>query len=548
MLNEISFQRKKEFNTYSQPIQSEQTKTIYDFVLRQDNQIKLLEKEINSLKNELIIISSKFPLLEQKSDDQITKSELNFLIPTIPTKEEIKAMIKIELDKNETIKILPDIKKEIIHLKKDNSDRDNKISLINTQITSIQGSLDKIPIESSQNNPKSIENISMINSLEKKTFSNMTQLKQQIEQYIIKTNKKLTDIDNDFDRLIESLKSQFQSVNEMITQFDETKVNIKDLPKYVQEHSYRSLGNTPSLSIFPQNINTSNNLFDNFKFHTIDPNIQKNQHISQMPSLVFDNIGHNSNNLSQSSAKFMKQELITLKNEINTDFEKINNKILSELQNQANDIKQLYTELHTSNTLNCIPSNMSNQSENDYTRLQNIIYQIDQEVSKKANIEQLNYALEAQAKINDAFCSANKMARWSWGDEGIVNDNGIIIWTIQNINTSLDVFSWETDSETIYVNIKGIYKVSAGLLCNGEKEKKIFININNETVITSEGKKDEEDGIISIEKFLALGDEAKIQIGVLTEKNNKINKEDDIKLNINNECNAEAFFEIQKII
>ena len=47
MLNEISFQRKQEFNTYSQPIQSEQTKTIYDFVLRQDNQIKLLEKEIN---------------------------------------------------------------------------------------------------------------------------------------------------------------------------------------------------------------------------------------------------------------------------------------------------------------------------------------------------------------------------------------------------------------------------------------------------------------------------------------------------------------------
>ena len=548
MLNEITFQRKKEFNTYSQPIQSEQTKTIYDFVLRQDNQIKLLEKEINSLKNELIIISSKFPLLEQKSDDQITKSELNFLIPTIPTKEEIKAMIKIELDKNETIKILPDIKKEIIHLKKDNSERDNKISLINTQITSIQGSLDKIPIEPSQNTPKNIENISMLNSLEKKTFSNMTQLKQQIEQYIIKTNKKLTDIDNDFDRLIESLKSQFQSVNDMITQFDETKVNIKDLPKYVQEHSYRSSGNTPSLSIFPQNINTSNNLFDNFKFHTIDPNIQKNQHISQIPSLVFDNIGHNSNNLSQSSAKFMKQELITLKNEINTDFEKINNKILSELQNQANDIKQLYTELHTSNALNCIPSNMSNQSENDYTRLQNIIYQIDQEVSKKANIEQLNYALEAQAKINDAFCSANKMARWSWGDEGIVNDNGIIIWTIQNINTSLDVFSWETDSETIYVNIKGIYKVSAGLLCNGEKEKKIFININNETVITSEGKKDEEDGIISIEKFLALGDEAKIQIGVLTDKNNKISKEDDIKLNINNECNAEAFFEIQKII
>ena len=64
------FQRKKDsfilFNSLSQRdnsfINTEQSKNLYDFVLKQDNQIKRMENEISSLKSQLIDIKMKFPL------------------------------------------------------------------------------------------------------------------------------------------------------------------------------------------------------------------------------------------------------------------------------------------------------------------------------------------------------------------------------------------------------------------------------------------------------------------------------------------------------
>ena len=125
MLNEITFQRKKEFSSYTQPIQSDQSKTIYDFVLKLDTQIKSLEKEILNLKNDILLLSSKVPLLESKSNDQITKTDLNILLPTIPTKEEIKSMIKIELEKS---KEKEEIQREIDIIKKENETTKKEIT------------------------------------------------------------------------------------------------------------------------------------------------------------------------------------------------------------------------------------------------------------------------------------------------------------------------------------------------------------------------------------------------------------------------------------
>lgn len=520
MLNEITFQRKKESSSYTQPIQSDQSKTIYDFVLKQDTQIKSLEKEISNLKNDLLHLSSKVPLLENKSNDQITKTDLNILIPTIPTKEEIKSMIKLEIEKSN---IKEEIQNTLEGIKKENDSTKKEIASINKQINSIEKNLNTKVKEN--DNSEILEQVNKaIGLIDKKTFSITSQLKQNIEQYIIKTNKRMSDFDNDFDRLIESLKTQFQSVNDTILQFDKTKLDIKDILKYIND----SRAQTPISSYLP---NTQNNLFENFKFHTIEPSTtEKSQQISNISIFEqFDNNIRNTNTNNQ-----MKQDLIALKHDIISDFEKINNKILNELQNQANDIKNLYNELH-----------QNDLTDGDNMKISSLIYQLDAEVNKKANIEQLNYALEAQAKINDAFCSANKVARWSWGDDGLVNENGIIIWTIQNINTSLDVFTWENDSETIYVNVKGIYRISAGVMfTKTDKNRKIYININNETAIYSNEIIDDDTGLIYVEKFFALGDETKVQVGVIMDKK----KEEEIKLNINGECYAEGFLEIKKVI
>ena len=298
MLNEITFQRKKEFSSYTQPIQSDQSKTIYDFVLKQDTQIKSLEKEILNLKNDILLLSSKVPLLESKSNDQITKTDLNILLPTIPTKEEIKSMIKIELEKS---KEKEEIQREIDIIKKENETTKKEITSINTKVNNLEAKLKEKDKEDNTN--VIVDQVNKaIGGIEKKTFTITSQLKQNIEEYIIKTNKKLSDIDNDFDRLIDSLKTQFQSVNETILQFDKTKLDIKDISKYISEPR----ASTP----LTYHSNTQSNALDNFRFHTIEPSTTKSQKISNLSATIFDQFDTNIRNANSTviNSNQMKQD------------------------------------------------------------------------------------------------------------------------------------------------------------------------------------------------------------------------------------------------
>ena len=257
----------------------------------------------------------------------------------------------------------------------------------------------------------------------------------------------------------------------------------------------------------------------------------------------------NSLDNNNNQTHLMKSELIQLRNEINADFEKINIKILTELQNQANDIKNLYQEIQDIDTLSKnnnflntntnLPSNINNNNNfnlDENITFNNILSSIENELSKKANIEQLNYALETQAKINDAFCSANRTAKWSWSNDGLLK-NKFIIWSIQNINTALDLFIWENENNSIVVSSKGIYKVCVGLISLDNKDN-FSILINDEIIFESEYERssinelNQNNIILYIDKYIALMDNSRIQV----------------KINSQNECNGEAFIEITKII
>ena len=76
---------------------------------------------------------------------------------------------------------------------------------------------------------------------------------------------------------------------------------------------------------------------------------------------------------------------------------------------------------------------------------------LESELSKKANLDQLNYALEAQSKLNEVFWSATRNSRFSWDSDGKLKDDKYIKWSIQNINTALDVFKLEQNSENIKI-------------------------------------------------------------------------------------------------
>ncbi len=109
----------------------------------------------------------------------------------------------------------------------------------------------------------------------------------------------------------------------------------------------------------------------------------------------------------------------------------------------------------------------------------NFLSYLDLELSKKANLDQLNFALETQAKLNEAFSSASRISRFCWDSDGTLKDDKFIKWSIQNINTALDVFKWEKNSENIQILQNGVYKVVLGLI-GLDNKKKFGIIFNDE--------------------------------------------------------------------
>ncbi len=106
------FQRKKDsflmFNSMSQRdnsfMYSEQSKNLYDFVLKHDNQIKRIENEVTNLKSQILDIKMKFPVNSQTSvlsNNFLSYDENNtnnsYLNKIIQIKEDIKNDILLEV-------------------------------------------------------------------------------------------------------------------------------------------------------------------------------------------------------------------------------------------------------------------------------------------------------------------------------------------------------------------------------------------------------------------------------------------------------------------
>ena len=370
-----------------------------------------------------------------------------------------------------------------------------------------------------KNNEENEELIQLINKeITNQLNDNMKVLNNKLDMYN-------DNIKSDLDSKIEQIKNELSNQEKEIISLNKNKLDKVD---------------------FDKNINT------------INPLIKEKKLKSQF-ELKPNEVDINRNNTNSNSILNTK-DLNKIKKEIYSDFEKINIKILNELKNQAYDIKSLYQELQTNNKINIknsINTEEDISSENigfNSNKIMKTLYNIEKELAKKVNLEHLNFALSAQSQLNEALNSTCQLCRLCWDSEGFLLDNNYIQWSSQHINTALNVFKWELNSEIINIMQKGVYKIVVGLIgLESNKNIKICINDNNKKIYvteteyyyednyTKENEKErnycnDEGNVKYIEKYFACVENSEIKIKLIDYENN------------NNDTTEEAFLQLIKII
>lgn len=531
----LDFQRKKDFSVFSSStprdnsfLYFDQSKNLYDFVLKHENQMRQMESEIIHLKSQLIDIENKTPLSQSQNNNVLSTDNNNTLLNL---KEEIKNEIAKDLSniiishKNE-IKEKFDSLKEEIEMIEDYKNNNHKILEINNSLQNLNQQL-------------------MLNNEEKSNLENnicnrIDKDKKEMDTLISNINKRIDNFDLDFDRLIQSLKVQFINNAKTINQLENSKVNINDYERQID--------------MINQNMEELNNRIDRLDSLDNLNQINKNKIVNNKNGNIYTTENENDENDIDIG---LDKKLNVFKDELYNDLEKINLKILNELKNQADDIKILYQELNNINiymkpirgktsrkqlNLEAITSPKFEEQKRTSIEHSNIMSRMETELAKKANLDQLNFALETQAKLNEAFSSATRISRFCWDSEGVLNDNKYIKWSIQNINTALDVFKWENNSDNIYILQNGVYKIVIGLIGLETKknfglvlnnDKNIIINNNNYLGISNDNDiNGDRDNIKFMEKYIACEENTKIKV-ILYDSNDN---------------SEEAFLEITKII
>ena len=445
---------------------------------------------------------------EKRKENNVLNSQIRqeeYLLTT----EQSKFIYDITINNNNQIK---DIQKEIHILKTQMCDI---LNIFNDKTL-----LNKIKNKNAKNAYKEEKKIEDDKNLVE--YINK-EIKVQLNENMNVLNNKLNeDLKLELDNEIEMIKNELLNNEKLLMSLKNNKLDKVD---------------------FDENINIINHNFDK-----LNEQLQQSQSVKKQNEDDIKNKNQNS---------FIdKNDLKKIKKEIYADFEKINLKILNELKNQAYDIKSLYQDLQIYSKNNI--KNQINTEEDilpddmNSTKILNTIYNIEKELDKKVNLEHLNYALSTQAKLNEALNSTSQICRMCWDSEGILIDNKYIQWSSQNINTALNVFKWETNSEIIKILQKGVYKIVIGLIgLESDKNIKVCFNDFNKIEETENdfenndirgnnyiewNSGNDKGNIKYLEKYFACVENTEIKVLLIDNEND------------NNDISEEAFLELNKII
>ena len=379
-------------------------KHLYNIILSDEKKIEKLDRT-KATKSEL---SSSLNIKANIADIMRTFNEIAQNIDQRPTKDDIQLLLDEKANKSEMNNIVM-TRPSLDDIKSILANGDIKINLkyslddLNEKFVSIQN------FNEQMNNKANKDNV--ITALHKKANkSDIQDIQGQINNINqSEINKKIVEIDNDLDRLIENIKKQFASVNTVLNNLTSNKADYKEIE-----------------SIIANNNNDNKNIISKMNKIDNDSNLLKNQLNSYNSTLSMlddkiktfstanTNVNYdNINSAFNDKLNRLNEKILELNNTINNntlshkDLELINKKI-NEVSNNTlsaskaenycsyNDLDNLYKSIKTE---------MKNKIDEIQLYTQEYIKSFDNDIQqcldKKANISEVTQLINNKADIRE---------------------------------------------------------------------------------------------------------------------------------------------------
>lgn len=414
--------------------------------------IEDINKELNKKCNTYVTIKefeSLQKLVNTKADINIMNEALN----TKANKDTILSALQKKSNKDEVDAILSE--------KIDKSEYLNLVEEVNSKI-----GVDYIDKINNQLNEKSDKNVvdELIDKLnEKAEESDFKIINEAFQESKTNLTKKIDDIDQDLDRLIENIKNQFSSLNVVITNLHTNKIDFTTFDKLglavskkVDNETFDSSINEfkneifKSISSLKSELSTNRKKFDD-KMNEKIINFQ-----NEIKNIISD-INQQKNIFNQIISQKSKEKeefLDTAKNIINTALNDNNNDII-ELKNNMealstnnnnfiSDLTKINEELSNKTNINDLEELLQKMTDNFLNKLNQLNNDLSTEINKKITINEVNALLTDKVSIEALNDKANI--------SDIISINKMIETLQSNIINKVDTLKYESNIKKIKLN------------------------------------------------------------------------------------------------
>ena len=399
-------------------------KHLYNIILSDEKKIEKLDRT-KATKSEL---SSSLNIKANIADIMRTFNEIAQNIDQRPTKDDIQLLLDEKANKSEMNNIVM-TRPSLDDIKSILANGDIKINLkyslddLNEKFVSIQN------FNEQMNNKANKDNV--ITALHKKANkSDIQDIQGQINNINqSEINKKIVEIDNDLDRLIENIKKQFASVNTVLNNLTSNKADYKEIESIIANNNndnkniiskMNKIDNDSNLlkneiSLLKNQLNSYNStlsmLDDKIKtFSTANTNVNYdniNSAFNDKLNRLNDQILELNNTINNNTLSHKDLELINKKiNEVSNntlsaskaenycsynDLDNLYKSIKTEMKNKIDEI-QLYTQEYIKSFDNDIQQCLDKKAN---------ISEVTQLINNKADIREINIALESKLNTKD---------------------------------------------------------------------------------------------------------------------------------------------------